>query len=661
MFSNLALRTKLLLFGILVTILPLAVNFTVALVFNQRMEEVSYRESIKLAESDLRHITEAAYSMCAAQNGLAQQTVNNTLNVARAVLQRTGSVVLDQSQKVAWNAVNQFTKEKQPMDLPAMMVGKTWLGQIVSFDKTAPVVDEVMSLSSQTCTIFQRMNQAGDMLRVATNVKKLDGNRAVGTYIPAKNPNGAPNAVVASVLAGKTFRGRAFVVNAWYITAYEPILDASGRVSGVLYVGVKQDDLAASLLAELAKLKVGTSGYMLVMDSKGEMLVNQNALSKRESVLDQTDAAGRPVYQEMIEKAKSLQPDETARIDFLWKREGQAEPKNKSAVITYFKPWDWVIATTAYDEEFLGASNALKSLGRNSTYILAISAILVVLVAAAACLFIAVRTSRGIMGSVTSLRESAGLVAENSDQIHEASRLTAQGAERQAENLGQVSESLSALSHKARDNSARAQQATEIYGRMNLSMTEVNQTMRQVTQSMDDIASASKETGKIIKNIDEIAFQTNLLALNAAVEAARAGEAGVGFAVVAEEVRNLAMRATEAARTTAGLLEQTIGKIAKGNELVHQSAESYEHLMENASQAGELVNHIAEASQEQTIEIDRISEATNETDKITQQVASQAQNSAISGNQLAQEAVTLNQQVQALSLTVEGGKVSLAE
>ncbi|MDE2357202.1 MAG: Cache 3/Cache 2 fusion domain-containing protein, partial [Alphaproteobacteria bacterium] len=98
-------------------------------------------------------------------------------------------------------------------------------------------LDEVQSLVGGTATIFQRMNEQGDMLRVATNVQTSDGKRAVGTYIPVTMPDGTPNPVVATVLTGKTYHGDAYVVNAWYDTAYEPILNDAGQVIGMLYVG----------------------------------------------------------------------------------------------------------------------------------------------------------------------------------------------------------------------------------------------------------------------------------------------------------------------------------------------------------------------------------------------------------------------------------------
>jgi len=111
------------------------------------------------------------------------------------------------------------------------------------------------------------------MLRVCTNVKTSDGLRAIGTYIPRINPDGNPNPVLASILQGKTYRGRAYVVNAWYITAYEPIRDQAGTVIGVLYVGVPQENVPG-LRRAIVNLQIAATGYAFVVDSSGTPIVS---------------------------------------------------------------------------------------------------------------------------------------------------------------------------------------------------------------------------------------------------------------------------------------------------------------------------------------------------------------------------------------------------
>ncbi|MCP4690100.1 MAG: methyl-accepting chemotaxis protein, partial [Desulfobacterales bacterium] len=159
---------------------------------------------------------------------------------------------------------------------------------------------------------------------------------------------------------------------------------------------------------------------------------------------------------------------------------------------------------------------------------------------------------------------------------------------------------------------------------------ESNESMARLTGSMTEISTASQETQKIVKTIDEIAFQTNLLALNAAVEAARAGEAGAGFAVVADEVRNLAVRSADAARNTAGLIEDTVKKVDVGSKVVHKTAGSFKDVTENASRAGELFTEIAAASEEQAQGIEQVSNAMSEMDKVVQQNTASAEELASS-------------------------------
>jgi methyl-accepting chemotaxis protein len=181
--------------------------------------------------------------------------------------------------------------------------------------------------------------------------------------------------------------------------------------------------------------------------------------------------------------------------------------------------------------------------------------------------------------------------------------------------------------------------------------------MQSLTGSMKEIIAASEETSKIIKTIDEIAFQTNLLALNAAVEAARAGEAGAGFAVVAEEVRNLAMRAADAAKNTSVLIEGTVKKIKDGSNLVIKTNEAFAEVAISASKVGELVGEIAAASQEQAQGIDQINKAVAEMDKVTQQTAANAEESASASEEMNAQAEQMKH-ISSTLLNIIGGSAN---
>jgi methyl-accepting chemotaxis protein len=183
--------------------------------------------------------------------------------------------------------------------------------------------------------------------------------------------------------------------------------------------------------------------------------------------------------------------------------------------------------------------------------------------------------------------------------------------------------------------------------------------MDELTGAMREISSASDETAKIIKTIDEIAFQTNLLALNAAVEAARAGEAGAGFAVVANEVRNLAMRAAEAAQNTSNLIETTVNRVKGGSALVNKTAEAFTQLTTSITKVKELVTEIAAASHEQAQGVEQINKAVAEMDKVVQQNAANAEESASASEELSAQSQQMQAMIEELTAVVgKGGEKS---
>jgi len=259
-------------------------------------------------------------------------------------------------------------------------------------------------------------------------------------------------------------------------------------------------------------------------------------------------------------------------------------------------------------------------------------------IAVVACASVGVRTLRS--GNHVLRRCLNRLSASNQEietavgQIFTAGQSLAQGAHEQEESIEQTSASGSRLTSMTEQNSKNAKTAAEVMRETERVIGSANQTLEEMITSMSEINAASDKIAKIIKVIDEIAFQTNILALNAAVEAARAGEAGMGFAVVADEVRNLAQRSAQAAKDTAAIIEESIGKSAEGSQKLDQVKDAILAITESASRVQTLVEEVSAGNHEQARGIGEISAAIQQMEGATRTAASSAEQSAAAAEHL---------------------------
>ncbi len=288
---------------------------------------------------------------------------------------------------------------------------------------------------------------------------------------------------------------------------------------------------------------------------------------------------------------------------------------------------------------------------------IAIAASLIIIVFA---IGLALALARSICGpidrAVKGIIKGAEQVSAASNQVSASSITLAEGATEQAASLEETSASMEEMSSMTRQNSENAAQADGLMRESLAVIQQADSAMQEMGRSMTEIAQASAETSKIIKTIDEIAFQTNLLALNAAVEAARAGEAGAGFAVVAEEVRNLAMRSTEAAKNTASLIEGTVAKVTSGKTIVEQATSAFHGVAESSSKVAGLIGEIATASKEQAQGFAQISQAITQMDAVTQQNSATAEESAAAAAELNTQASAMMGTVREIQVLVNGGE-----
>ena len=259
---------------------------------------------------------------------------------------------------------------------------------------------------------------------------------------------------------------------------------------------------------------------------------------------------------------------------------------------------------------------------------------------------------RALNAVMCELNLGAEQVAVASGQVAQASQDMADGASQQASSLEETTATLQELSAMTSQNAGHAGEASRLAGDLRGVAEDGQAAMGRMTEAIGRIKESADQTAQIIKTIDEIAFQTNLLALNAAVEAARAGDAGRGFAVVAEEVRNLAGRSAEAARSTAGLIDQSQANADGGVQVTHGVTATLAQLVDGIEKVGDLVAAVSTATSQQSTGVGEITTAVGHLDQITQNTAANAEESASAAEELSGQARELKHMVDVLARVI---------
>jgi len=265
------------------------------------------------------------------------------------------------------------------------------------------------------------------------------------------------------------------------------------------------------------------------------------------------------------------------------------------------------------------------------------------------------------------LRQVVNRVRQGSESVSTASAEIAQGnsdlsarTESQASALEETAASMEELGPTVKQNADNARQANQLAQSASTVAVKGGEVVAQVVDTMKGINDSSRRIADIISVIDGIAFQTNILALNAAVEAARAGEQGRGFAVVAGEVRNLASRSAEAAKEIKQLINDSVGRVEQGTELVDQAGHTMQEVVASIRRVTDIMGEISAASAEQSAGVSQVGEAVTQMDQATQQNAALVEEMAAAASSLRSQAQDLVQIVGVFKLDTQGSAVRSA-
>jgi len=415
--------------------------------------------------------------------------------------------------------------------------------------------------------------------------------------------------------------------------------------SGTLTVAAAQDRAKAALNT----LRYDIQEYFWINDLGHKMIMHPISPELNgKDMSNEQDPTGKYLFREFVNVASK---DGAGFVDYLWPKPGFNEPVPKISYVMLVPEWGWVVGSGIYLDDLRLEIRKLLS-----SAIIVCS--LIIIIGLGLSYYMARSLSLPILRAVSELNEGSVQVAAASEQLSSASQQLAEGTSEQASAIEETSATLEETASMVSQNTEHTREAAQLSKKAMLSAEKGNQEMSSMMRSMEELKKSSDQIAKIIKVIDGIAFQTNILALNAAVEAARAGEAGMGFAVVAEEVRNLAQRSAQAAKDTAVIIENNIDLAENGYQVSIKVHETLGEIVAESKIISELMEEITAASQEQTQGISQINKAISQMEQVVQQNAASAEETAAASAELTSQAENIKDIIANLFSLVSGQKAT---
>ncbi|CDS50369.1 Methyl-accepting chemotaxis protein I (serine chemoreceptor protein) [Polaromonas sp. CG9_12] len=542
-------------------------------------------------------------------------------------------------------------------------------------DNTTEVDSFASTFAGGNATVF--VVQGEDFRRIATSVKKENGERAVGTLLDRKS------AAYALLRTGKKFVGRVVLFGRPFMTVYMPVRDASDKVVAVLYIGLDISGQEASMADAVNKSQI--------FDSGGLYVINPGSAPAEAFLVFHRKAAGKKLAEILpVDSANWLARLQGGDVRWLDKAPAVLDPLRSGsyfASVSKSEATGWLVVAE------VPADEALAALYREMGFLGGALVLAVVMMAIALAITIrrAVKPlqliserleaigqgdlsqpvlsdrsdeigviSRSVEFMRNSLVDIVGNVRQGTDTIATASSQIAAGnmdlssrTEQQASSLEETAASMEELTSTVKQNADNARQANQLAVSASSVAVKGGAVVSQVVDTMSAINASSKKIVDIIGVIDGIAFQTNILALNAAVEAARAGEQGRGFAVVAAEVRNLAQRSAAAAKEIKTLIGDSVDKVEEGSKQVAEAGKTMDEIVGSVRRVTDIMAEITAASQEQTQGIEQVNQAITQMDQVTQQNAALVEEAAAAAASLQEQAGGLSQVVSVFKLGQE--------
>ncbi|MFL5813774.1 MAG: methyl-accepting chemotaxis protein [Bdellovibrionia bacterium] len=616
----------------------------------------------------MESLTMQLRSVEASVHALYQDSLERQKLVLNQYLKKYSSkLAIDESNGAEREIENQITHEKLKAKVPHFLFdGKP----VTDHD----IVDRISAESGSEVTLFVETPQG--FVRASTSIKKTDGTRAEGTFIPPTSP------VYKTLQEGKEYLGRAFVVNDWFVTAYHPIIQG-GRTVGAFFIGTRENNSYTLIQQNLKTTKILDTGYFYIMDNKGTMILHPT--KEGQNVLSETDLDGKLIFKEIMDH-----PD--GSMNYRWLNAETKKPQDKLAIYRYFPEVEWHVAASLNQDELRAEVYHLRRIIVMVTLFVTLVTSLIIGWFTGSVVRVLEQLARALKARVQAISQQAEKAQESSQRLTASATQQAAALQETAATMEEVNatiqknlestqttEALSSKSRVAAENGAVVMD--RLMGVIQQMGEESEKTSKDMTRNHEELAGISKVIATIeerTRAIHDIVFQTKLLSFNASVEAARAGEHGKGFAIVAEEVGRLAQltgkTAQEIQQTVAQSMEEVASLVEKSRQTISQSIErskaqttncvksaeeardALTTILAGVQEAHQSVTQIAVASREQAKAMGEIAKALSQIDEVTQENATLASGSSEISNELGNNAIQLSDVTQKLETLVRGNQ-----
>ncbi|MGL1890303.1 MAG: Cache 3/Cache 2 fusion domain-containing protein [Spirochaetaceae bacterium] len=471
----------IIIFSIILIALPIISVTTFIL---RPMQEIF----VDKVDQDLENSLNLVTSLIGNTFNIAQKKVTSDVKVASDIFFSDKIININSEQLLNVDIINQVDKKKKNILLPTMELNG------VNQYHYYPDVDGILDLFNLSTTLFQVIPDG--LLRISTNVQKLDGNRAVDTYIPTSSP------VYKTVMSGETFFGRAYVVNGWYLTAYKPFKDSDGNIIGVFFVGIKEIDFIVGINAKMGEYKIGKTGHVFIYSTTGDIIYSDGN-EGGDKLFDIKNSQDEFIYKNMV--LMSIDNSDWDIIHHSYIKDEDGESEKYVSVSNYLESRKWVVGVSVSEDEIL---QPLIKLNRNFY----INMLVISIIGLFLSFFISRIVSKPIHKLVKDVEQLATgdftINSTNDSILSEVSLLTKEINDKLVVNIKNIFNSINSLVLKGNDLAVSSKKGVDEsvhnVGQMTNSLAEIKDDMEHLISQVTETSVSIESINGLIETQQEV-------------------------------------------------------------------------------------------------------------------------------------------------------------